>query len=78
MAIATEIRVAEYKYDNMQKDVNEIKLKLENSERIYEENLKKMNIELNAQKNYDALVIDNLQLELETVTKELEISRVNK
>jgi hypothetical protein len=76
MTIVTEIRVAELKYDNIKKDNEDLILKLECCEREYEEHLKIMNLEFNTQKtNYEA-IIDNLEMELDTIRKELEFSKV--
>lgn len=76
MTIATEIRIVELKNQNMHKDYEEMKLKLETSEKTYEENLKNMTLEFNNKKrNYEAM-IENLQMELEFLKKELEILRV--
>lgn len=76
MTIATEIRVVEIKNENLKKDNDDLKLKLETSEKEYEDHLSLMNMEFTTQKNNFEAIIENLQMELEELNKELEIYKV--
>lgn len=76
MTIATEIRVVEFKYDNISKECTNLKIELEKCEANYEENYKNLTMEFNTKKKNYENMIENLQMELETVKKELEILRV--
>lgn len=76
MTIATEIRVVEIKNESIKNDNEDLKEKLQNAEREYEQHLKNMNLEFTTLKtNYEANV-DNLQMELEAVKNELDFYRV--
>ena len=75
MTIVTEIRVVEIKNENLRKDNDDLKLKLETSEKEYEDHLNLINLEFTTQKNNFEAIIENLQMELEALNKELEIHK---
>ena len=73
MTIATEIRIVELKNENINRDCDELRTKLMNCEQEYEDHLKHMSMEFNTQRNNYEAAIENLQMELESTKKELEL-----